>query len=154
MASREDEPFEVPQVLLEGSDQEVLAFAGADERSVVVDWREDDEAIVERVASIVEEAGPLEHEELEDQPGFELSFAGRTVRVKLTESPRDRYLTLRGLARVLAKHFELRLFRATYQSDTHVFYVRPAWWWNEAERRRGDAIARLFRPTDETLEFP
>lgn len=55
---------------------------------------------------------------------------------------------------MLAKHFELRLFRATYQSDTHVFYVRPAWWWNEAERRRGDAIARLFRPTDETLEFP
>lgn len=71
-----------------------------------------------------------------------------------TESPCDRHVTLRGLARVLAKHFELRLFRATYQSDTHVFYVRPAWWWNEAERRRGDAIARLFRPTDETLEFP
>lgn len=58
-----------------------------------------------------------------------------------------------GVARVLAKHFDLRPFRATYNSDTHVFCVRPAWWWKEAERR-GDAIAWLLRAIDEMLDFP
>lgn len=54
---------------------------------------------------------------------------------------------------MLAKHFDLRPFRATYNSDTHVFCVRPAWWWKEAERR-GDAIAWLLRAIDEMLDFP
>jgi hypothetical protein len=49
---------------------------------------------------------------------------------------------------------ELRLFRATYLSDTHVFYVRPEAWWAEAERLYPAAVERCFQRIDDTLDFP
>jgi hypothetical protein len=149
---RNEDSFQIPEALLTGSDADVLRLASRDDHAVVVDWREEDAAIVELVSDAI--GGGLDWAEIEGEPGLELRFGERTARVVLTESPMDRYLTLRGVARVLEGAFELRLFRASYASDTHVFYVRSVSWWREADRRHGDVMARVFRPLDDELDFP
>lgn len=148
--------IDLPAVLL-GDDQDAIVdFAYESEHAVTVDWREEDAAIIDLVAEALEGDTPLTYEEDDDGEAmsFELSYGERRERVKLTMSPKDRYITLRGIARVLEGAHELRLFQATYFSDTHVFYVRPVAWWAEAERLHGAAIARTFRRIDDTLDFP
>lgn len=148
--------LELPAVLLGDDQSAIVDFAYEAEHAVTVDWREEDAAIIELVAEALEGETELTYEEDDDgeRLAFVLSYGERRERVVLTMSPKDRYVTLRGLARVLAGAHELRLFRATYLSDTHVFYVRPAAWWAEAERLYPTAIERCFQRIDDTLDFP
>jgi len=83
-----------------------------------------------------------------------LSYKGKSARFGLTMSPRDRYITIRAINRLLAGDYEMRLFNATYESDTHSLYVKPSAWWREAERAHPAEIARVFRVVDEGLDFP
>lgn len=139
------------EVLLHGNPDEVWKYAYDTKRCVVVDWRADEESIVSDVASKLP-AGELEWEWIDAaELSLVLRFRERRMQCTLALSPRDRYLVLRSLNRVLAGDYELRPFTCTFETDTHSFLLRQADWWAEWERRFPDRFDELFsRITDET----
>ena len=144
---------EIDPVLLSGDDDAINEFASDTGRCVVVDWREEEGDLIRYVAGVIPEAG-LSFEEDTEGDDIVLSYKGRTTPVGLTRSMRDRYITIRAINRLLAGDYEMRLFRVTYESDTHSFYVKSAAWWREAERAHPAETARVFRVVDEGLDFP
>lgn len=144
---------EIDPVLLSGDDNAIYEFASDTDRCVVVDWREEEGDLIEYVAAVIPEAG-LSFEESEDGLDLILHYCDRTLPVGLTISPRDRYITIRAINRLLSGDYEMRLFRITFQSDTHSFYVKPTAWWREAESAHPTEIARVFRVVDEGLDLP
>jgi hypothetical protein len=144
---------EIDPVLLSGDDDAIHELASDTDRCVVVDWREEEGNLIGYVADVIPEAG-LSFEEDETGEDIVLSYRGRTLPVGLTLSPRDRYITIRAINRLLAGDYEMRLFRVTYEPDTHSFYVKPASWWRDAEQAHPEEIARVFRVVDEGLDFP
>lgn len=144
---------DIDPVLLSGDDDAIDEFASDTDRCVVVDWREEESDLIGYVADVIPEAG-LSFEETEDGDDIVLSYKGKSVRVGLTMTPRDRYITIRAINRLLAGDYEMRLFNVTYMSDTHSFYVKPVSWWREAEQAYPAEIARVFRVVDEGLDFP
>jgi hypothetical protein len=145
--------LDIDPVLLSGDENAIHELASDTDRCVVVDWREEEASLIGYVSNVIPEAG-LAFEEAESGDDLVLSYKGRSAPVGLTMSPRDRYITIRAINRMLAGDYEMRLFRVTYESDTHSFYVRPAQWWREAEQAYPDEIARVFRVVDEGLDFP
>ncbi|HUQ72793.1 MAG TPA: hypothetical protein VM165_24915 [Planctomycetaceae bacterium] len=144
---------EIDSVLLSGNDKAIHEFASDTEHCVIVDWREEEGDLIGYVANAIPEAG-LAFTEDESGEDILLSYQGKTAPVGLTVSPRDRYITIRAINRLLAGDYEMRLFCVTFDSDTHSFYVKPAAWWREAEHAHPTQIARLFRVVDEGLDFP
>jgi hypothetical protein len=144
---------DIDPALLSGDDDAINEFASDTDRCVIVDWREEEGDLIRYVTDAIPEAG-LSFEEDEDGEDIILSYKGRTLPVGLTMSMRDRYITIRAINRILAGDYEMRLFRVTYESDTHSFYVKPASWWREAEQAHTEEIARVFRVVDEGLDFP
>jgi hypothetical protein len=146
-------PVEIDPILLSDDDTAIHELASDTERCVIVDWREEEESLIGYVAAVIPQAG-LSCAWSESGDDLVLSYKGRTQSVGLTMSPRDRYIAIRAVNRILAGDYELRLFRVTYESDTHSFYVKPASWWREADAAHAAAVARVFRVVDEGLDFP
>jgi hypothetical protein len=144
---------DIDPALLSNDDDVINEFASDTDRCVIVDWREEEGDLIRYVADAIPEAG-LSFEDDKNGEDIILSYKGRTLPVGLTMSMRDRYITIRAINRMLAGDYEMRLFRVTYESDTHSFYVKPAGWWREAERAHPEEIARVFRVVDEGLDFP
>ena len=145
--------IEIDPVLLSNADDAIHEFASDTERCVVVDWREEEESLVGYVTDVIPEAG-LSVAWDESGDDLVLSYMGKSAPVGLTMSPRDRYITIRAINRLLAGDYEMRLFNVSYMSDTHSFYVKPAAWWREAEQAHPAEMARVFRVVDEGLDFP
>jgi hypothetical protein len=144
---------DIDPVLLSGDDNSIHEFASDPDRCVIVDWREDETDLIAYVANAIPEAG-LSFVESESGEDLLLSYKGRSAPAGLTMSPRDRYITIRAINRLLAGDYEMRLFRVTYESDTHSFYVKPASWWHETEQAYPAEMARVFRVVDDGLDFP
>ena len=144
---------EIDPILLSGDDNAIHEFASDTDHCVIVDWREEEGDLIGYVADAIPEAG-LSFAEAEEGEDLVLTYKGRSLPVGLTMSPRDRYITIRAINRVLAGDYEMRLFRVTYESDTHSFYIKPAEWWREAERVHPAEIARVFQVVDEGVDFP
>ena len=145
--------LDIDAVLLSGDDDAIHEFASDTDRCVVVDWREEEGDLIGYVAAVIPEAG-LSFEEDESGDDLVLSYKGKSAPVGLTMSPRDRYITIRAINRLLADDYEMRLFNVSYMSDTHSFYVKPVSWWREAQELHAAEIARVFRVVDDGLDFP
>lgn len=140
------------EVLIAGDDEALMEYAYDTDKCVVVDWREDDEDIVEYVADFVK--GELSAEMTEDEPPkMVVTYKGEESVIELTESAADRYVVLRGLNAVLEGEYELRVFKVTLESDTHAFLVKPVVWWQAMEERFGDRIEEVFSPLTELIDF-
>lgn len=120
---------------------------------IVVDWREDDDAIVDYVNGLLSHLGlpAIEHEWVhhEDQQSVDLilSFQGRTVRTAMKYGTLQRYATLRALNEVVSSDVELRACRANLVDDTHVFLGHRKGWWASLQAENPAASQRFVSLT-------
>src|SRR5258708_7214657 len=109
-----------------------------------------DDDIVEYVAEKIPQVN-LSSAWTDDGPtDLVVSYQGRQTSLGLTESPSDRYIVLRGLNRIMAGEYELRVFTVTLETDTHAFLVKPCSWWRAMEQRFPERIAAIFSRVTET----
>ncbi|UKS27873.1 hypothetical protein LOZ80_02650 [Paenibacillus sp. HWE-109] len=117
---------------------------------VIVDWREEDCEIIRLFGEFL--PGEVIVEETDE--GLTMSFAGEIYSIPLTFSPNDRYITIRGIANIIQKEFEIRLFRDSYFSDTHVFVLMSCAQWQELERSHTAEVEKIFQKITPELDFP
>lgn len=145
-------PATVEQLLLTETEEAVQDLL-SDEGSVfLVDWREEDDAIVACCETILK-TGDLSAEvvEINAKPGFEMyiSHRGRRVRVPLVVGIEDRHITLHTLNELLKPEFEIRVCVDSHGSDTLAFLPLDAAEWSALEARFGDSVDRHFRKVEE-----
>lgn len=136
-------------VLFEGDEQQLEQFTFA--YSVVVDWREEDEEIVRLFGKrLPDEAVEVT---LTDK-GLDVTYNGQVHSIALTFTGKDRYITIRGFQELIRDKYEIRLFEASYFSDTHEFLILPKRQWEELDARYPVRSREIFRVIDEELDFP
>ncbi len=145
-------PVAIEAILFSGDDDAIFELASDPDRCIIVDHREDESDLLGYVIDAIPEAG-LAFSEDDSGEDLVLSYKGRSIPVGLTMTPQDRYITIRAINKVLAGDYEMRLFRLTYESDTHSFYIKPARWWREAEQAHREELSRVFRVVDDALDF-
>ncbi|WP_156510128.1 hypothetical protein [Paenibacillus macquariensis] len=117
---------------------------------VTVDWREEDSEIVRLFGECL--PGEVIVEEIDE--GLALSYAGENYSIPLMFSPNDRYITIRGIADIIQNQFEIRLFRDSYFSDTHVFVLLSCVQWQELESSHTVEVEKIFQKITPDLNFP
>ncbi|WP_235615875.1 hypothetical protein [Brevibacillus reuszeri] len=55
--------------------------------------------------------------------GLDVTYNGQLHSFALTLSGKDRYITIRGFQELIRDKYEIRLFEASYLSDTHEFLI-------------------------------
>ncbi|MFC6647755.1 hypothetical protein [Paenibacillus rhizoplanae] len=108
-------------LLFEGDEQQLQQFAFAN--SVTIDWREEDEEIVRLFGK------QLPDETVEVTPtdkGLDVTYNGQMHSIALTFTGNDRYITIRSFQELIRDKYEIRLFEASYLSDTHEFNFTEA----------------------------
>ena len=144
---------ELDGALLNGDKDELSDFIGGETEAFLVDWREEETAIVDYVGERIS-PDDLTYEWIGDEEDLTLIYKDHRRRVGLTRSPRDRYICIRAINDILAGDYELRLFRQSSDSDTHAFYIKPTRWWASFDSRYPERSAQVFRRIDETVDFP
>ena len=120
------------------------------DRSVVfwVDWREQDDAIVEYCEAVLQ-TGALSaaYVESDNEAGFTLriTFRDKETKVPLVVGVEDRHITLRTLNQVLAPEFEIRYVVASCGSDSAAFLPLAAESWSALDLAFGDAVRLSFQ---------
>jgi hypothetical protein len=145
-------PKSVDDVLQSPSEDNVSALLDDDSAVFMVDWREEDDAIVEYCESVLG-TGSLSAElvDIDDDPGFELyiTYAGDRAKVPLVAGPEDRHITLYTLNQVLAPDYEVRVCVDSNVSDTLAFLPLAATDWSALESKYGEAVAERFKRIEE-----
>ena len=122
MFTAEEEP------LLSGSDSDLQDFIDP-ERCMVVDWRSNEEEILEDAQRWLPpetlKYGWLDEERYQ----LKLCFLGREIVVPLKHATGDNWRVLLRLTRILRPEYELLMFQCTDGSDTPCFLLRPREWW-------------------------
>ncbi len=119
--------------------------------SVTVDWGEDDEEIVRLFGKRL----PDETVEVTStDKGLDVTYNGQLHSIALTFTGNDRYITIRGFQELIRDKYEIRLFEASYLSDTHDFLILPKRQWEELDARYPVRNREIFRVIDDELDFP
>jgi hypothetical protein len=150
---RSKAPPEFDDVLLRGTDAELNEYIRNSPRCLVVDWRQDEGSIVDEVARMIPEV-PLTHEWVDADRDMYITYRGQRHKAGHTWTGRDRYITLRKLNEVIARDYELRVFRHTSGDDTHCFYLAPCDWWEAAEAAFPADVRRVFARITPDSDFP
>ncbi|MFF2089857.1 hypothetical protein [Paenibacillus sp. NPDC058174] len=132
----------------EFEDKIVQAFVNI--YGVAVDWRDYDEDIVSQFGRVIPQEVDVENTE----EGLNVSYNGENFVIKLSFSPKDRYITVRGFQSIVRERYELRLFESTFMSDTHVFMILPKETWADLDQRFPEKVWKVFRKIDDELDFP
>ncbi|MEK3900090.1 MULTISPECIES: hypothetical protein [unclassified Paenibacillus] len=136
-------------LLFEGDEQQLEQFSIA--YSVIVDWREEDEEIIRLFGKRL----PDETVEVTStDKGLDITYNGQVHSIALTFTGQDRYITIRGFQELIRDKYEIRLFEASYFSDTHEFLILPKRQWEELDARYPVRSGEIFRVIDEELDFP
>lgn len=101
---------------------------------LAVDWREYDKDIVLLFGKAIPEQVEVENTD----KGLDVVYDGLDYKIALSFSPKDRYITIRGFQSIVRDRYEVRLFEASYLSDTHEFLILPHETWSELEERYPD----------------
>ncbi|MBP1991078.1 hypothetical protein [Paenibacillus eucommiae] len=117
---------------------------------VVVDWREYDDQIVSQFGERIPEEVEVECTD----EGLTVTYDHTVYPVKLSFSPKDRYITIRAFKEIIKDKYEMRLFEYSYLSDTHDFLLLPNETWVKLEEKYGSKVADIFRVIDDKLDFP
>ncbi|WP_238654372.1 hypothetical protein [Paenibacillus piscarius] len=136
-------------LLSEGDEQQLEQFAFT--YSVTVDWREEDEEIVRLFGKRLpdETVGVTSTDK-----GLDVTYNGQLHSIPLTFTGQDRYITIRGFQELIRDQYEIRLFEASYFSDTHEFLILPKRQWEELDSRYPKRTREIFRVVDDELDFP
>jgi hypothetical protein len=141
-------PTSVEQLLSTESESAVESMLADRGHVFLVDWREEDEAIVQYCEDILQ-TGDLAAElvEIDADPGFEIyiSHRGKRVKVPLVVGPEDRHITLYALNEMLKPAYEIRVCVDSNGSDTLAFLPLSAADWLDLESRFGPKVAKHFR---------
>ncbi|WP_405105600.1 hypothetical protein MHH28_22105 [Paenibacillus sp. FSL K6-1217] len=136
-------------LLFEGDEQQLQQFTFA--YSIIVDWGEEDEEIVRLFGKRL----PDETVEVTStDKGLDVIYNGQLHPIALTFTGNDRYITIRGFQELIRDKYEIRLFEASYLSDTHEFLILPKRQWEELDARYPVQSREIFRVIDEELDFP
>lgn len=136
-------------LLFEGDGRQLQQFAFV--YSVIVDWGEEDEEIVRLFGK------QLPDETVEVTPtdkGLDVTYNGQMHSIALTFTGNDRYITIRGFQELIREKYEIRLFEASYLSDTHEFLILPKQKWEELDARYPVRSREIFHVIDDELDFP
>jgi hypothetical protein len=141
-------PASVERLLQDGT-REAVEDMLDDQRAVfLVDWRDEDDAIVGYAEDILQ-TGDLSAElvGIDDEPGFELYISGKGKREKvpLVAGKEDRHITLHALNQLLQPEHEIRVSVDSRGADTLAFLPLPATDWTALEARFGKKVAAHFR---------
>ncbi|HZZ00709.1 MAG TPA: NADAR domain-containing protein [Candidatus Baltobacteraceae bacterium] len=141
-------PQSIEQLLSTESESTVEAMLADRDHVFLVDWREEDDAIVKYCEDILQ-TGDLAAElvEIDADPGFEIyiSHRGKRVKVPLVVGPEDRHITLYTLNELLKPAFEIRVCVDSNGSDTLAFLPLSAAEWSGLEARYAPTVAKHFR---------
>ncbi len=130
-------------------DQQVIqAFALVFAKAI--DWREYDDEIVRLLGESIPEE--VEVENTDD--GLQVTYDGQVYPIKLSFSPQDRYITIRGFAAILKDKYEPRLITESYMSDTHEILVLPNEVWQRMQQQYPAQLESMFMIIHDTLDFP
>ncbi|RAV23185.1 hypothetical protein [Paenibacillus contaminans] len=130
--------------------EDMIVEAFVNVYGVAVDWRDYDEDIVSQFGRVIPQEVDVENTE----EGLNVSYDGENFVIKLSFSPKDRYITVRGFQSIVRERYELRLFESSYMSDTHVFMILPKETWADLDRRFPEKVLNVFRKIDDDLDFP
>ena len=138
------------EMLLKGSEIDLMDFACDKDLAIIVDWREDDSDVVQYVANFLDEdklSANWENESLE------ITYNGTIYSLSLNFIGKNRYNTLRKLNDILKDKYEIRVFNASFGSDTHIFLVRPLSWWHAMEKQCSEKLKIEFSGLTEDMEI-
>ncbi len=145
-------PATVEQLLSTESESAIEEMLADKDNVFLVDWREEDDAIVGYCEDILK-TGDLTAEpvEIDADPGFEIYILhrGKRVKVPLAVGPEDRHITLYTLNELLRPAFEIRVCVDSNGSDTLAFLPLSAADWSALEGRFGAKVAKHFRKVEE-----
>ena len=147
-----DEAFSYDDVLVTGDADALGDYCGDVDKCLIVDWREEEQDMLEQLLEIFPQAG-LSWEDDEEEEDLYVTFGGARSKVGLTMSPKDRYILLRRLNVIMAGKYELRAFRCTLYSDTHCFYPQSVAWWSRMEAMFPARVAEIFARITPEMDF-
>ena len=143
-------PVEYDEILMSGSDEQLDEFAGGE--GIIVDHREEDDAIIEYVMERIPKSG-LKYRWIGDQTDLAVTYKRHRTALSLTMSPSDRYRVIRGINGILKGDYEMRVFRYSLLSDTHSLYIKPAAWWAEMDARFPARMEAVFSRISDQTDF-
>jgi hypothetical protein len=141
------------RVLIDGTDDQLFDYMDESGECLVVDWRSEEGVLIDELSKMIPEAG-LAHEWGDAEDDIYITYRGKLHKVGLTFSRVDRYVTIRRLNEILRGAYELRVFRMTLDSDTHVFYPKPCAWWSAMEEHFPERMASDFARVTPEMDFP
>jgi hypothetical protein len=129
------------------TDESIQALLNDRDSVFWVDWREEDDAIIEYCESIIK-TGVLSAElvDTDNEAGFDLyiDYKGTRVKVPLVIGPEDRHITICSLNDLLKPDYEIRFCVDSACGDTLAFLPLAASDWRALESRYGTAINERF----------
>lgn len=137
----------IEQAISTATPEAIEALLNDQDTVFFVDWREEDDAIVEYCENILK-TGDLSAElaSTDDENGFKIYIhrGGRRGRIPLTYSAEDRHITILALNVMLKPDYEVRYCIDGHGSDTGTFLPLPSATWSDLERKFGDRVAKRF----------
>ncbi|WP_270169821.1 hypothetical protein [Paenibacillus sp. SYP-B4298] len=146
-------------VLQHSSDEAVLEEFVEHESLIWVDWREDEEDVIQYFNNQLPEAHQIKCEMIEiDKPrgvDIVLSSADRKLTIPFADDKTDRDSAIRSMQEMIAPHYEIRWFMASLGSDTLAFLLLSTEQWAELERQFGkEKLEFHFQPiTSDSVMF-
>ena len=145
-------PVTVENLLANPTKQAIQAMLQDQESIFLVDWREEDDAIVASCEDILK-TGALSAElvDIDDEPGFAgyLKFRNKRVRFPWVVGTEDRHITLYTLNQILKPEYEIRVCIDSNGSDTLAFLPLSCKDWAELENAHGKRVGKHFRRIEE-----
>lgn len=124
------------------------AFYGAYETVMWVDWREEDDAIVQYCEDIIQTNSlSATYKNADNKMGFEIiiSYKGQKYTIPYKGEGADRDTTIITLNEILRPEFEIRLCKDSIGSDTLAFLPLKAQQWLDLEKEFGtEKVEKYF----------
>jgi hypothetical protein len=123
------------------------AFSNEYDMVLWVDWREEDEKIIEYCENILQTKQlHAEVKDAENEMGFDIfiHFGGNKHKIPYVGTGADRDTTITTLNEVLKPHYELRLCRCSMGSDTLAYLPLTSTDWAKLEQQFAEKVDRHF----------
>ncbi|EPG37372.1 hypothetical protein [Acinetobacter colistiniresistens] len=123
---------------------------------MIVDWREEDEAIIEYCENILQ-TGNLraEIQDADNLQGFTITvyYQNQTLIIPYQGEGADRDTTLKALNQILQPDYEIRFCEPSDGSDTLEFIPLPKALWQKLDQKYPHQIDQFFRRFEQDSVF-
>lgn len=137
----------INEAISKPSDETIQTLLDDESTVFWVDWREEDDAIVEYCESIIN-TGTLSAEvvDADHDGGFDIyiTYRKRRGRIPLTYDVADRHITVLALNAMLRPDYEVRYCIDSNGSDSGAFLPLANADWSELEEKFGEKLSSRF----------